>query len=131
MNWRRYSLAIASPSRRHGIVRSEGIRFRFDHHLIQEVLYEGIPQLLRQDYHATLADVLQQREMADAQEIDAADGATCVKLCEHYLKGARGEDALPYLEPATTHLTKAYLNAQAAALTERALALPARPTRRT
>ena len=48
-------------------------------------------------------------------------GATAVDLCEHFLKGARGEDSLRYLEAALDHLESGYLNEQAVALADRAL----------
>ncbi len=33
----------------------------FDHHQVQEALYEGLPELLREPYHAAMADALAAR----------------------------------------------------------------------
>ena len=42
-------------------------------------------------------------------------------LCEHFLKGARGDSALRYLEAALDHLDAGYLNDQMVSLADRAL----------
>ena len=115
---------LAHVEKKHRLVRAAGRRFVFDHHQVQESLYEAMPELLREPYHAALADALAARIRAPESAPETLDGALCVDLCEHYLKGARGEDALRYLEAAQAHLSKACLPAQMVALTERALAVP-------
>ncbi len=115
---------LAQIERAHRLVRSSGRRFAFDHHQVQEALYGSLPEVLREEYHAALADALATRTNAADTDPAALDGALCVDICEHFLKGARGEAALRYLPAAETHLTKGYLEAQVAALTGRALAIP-------
>jgi tetratricopeptide (TPR) repeat protein len=115
---------LGQIERRHRLVRSSGLRYVFDHHQVQEALYGSLSELLRREYHAALAEALEAR--ADAAKEDPAelDGSLCVDLCDHFLRGARGESALRYLAAAQDHLTSSYLPAQTAALTERALAVP-------
>jgi hypothetical protein len=47
------------------------------------------------------------------------DGALCVELAEHLLRGAQGARALPYLGTALTYLERNYLNDRAIALADR------------
>ncbi len=110
--------------KKHRLIRSAGRRYVFDHHQVQEALYGALHETLREHYHAALAAALETRTKAIDKDPETLDGALCVDLCEHYLKGARGESALRYLKAAQTHLTKGYLHAQVVALTERALAIP-------
>ena len=53
---------LAEIERRTGIVRSGAGFVRFDHHQLQEVLYEGLTHDLCAEYHAMLADVFAERE---------------------------------------------------------------------
>ncbi len=115
---------LAQIERAHRLVCASGRAFVFDHHQVQEALYSSLPEMLREEYHAALAEALETRTKATDKDPETLDGALCVNLCEHYLKGARGEYALRYLDAAQTHLTKGYLHAQVVALTERALAIP-------
>ena len=100
---------LARIEGKHRLVRSSGMRYVFDHHQVHEALDEGLPGLLRQEYHAALARVLEQRD-GDA-----------VELCSHLLRGGREQDALAYLEPALDHLEGRYRNGAAADLARRAL----------
>jgi len=114
--------AFARIERAHRLVRSKGRVFAFDHHQVREAIYEALPDELREAYHAEIATALEEsREAADA---DSLDGALAFRLSDHFLKGARGESALPYLNVALTHLTESHLYAPAADLAERALAVP-------
>jgi predicted ATPase len=110
--------------RSHRLVRASGRSMVFDHHQVQEALYGSILEQLREEYHAALATALETRAKAADQDPATLDGALCVDLCEHFLKGAQGERALRYLAPAHAHLEKGYLNDAAIHLTERALAVP-------
>jgi tetratricopeptide (TPR) repeat protein len=103
--------------RRQGLVRSAGRRCVFDHHQVQEVLYEGMSDLLRERYHAALANALEARG-------SVADGAAAADLCRHYFLGAEHARGLPYLGSALDHLEAGYLNDQAVALVDQALAVP-------
>ena len=86
-------------------MRSAGRSYVFDHHQVQEALYGALNEPLREAYHAALAEALETRTEAADQDPETLDGALCVDLCEHSLKGARGERALRYLEAAQEHLT--------------------------
>ena len=115
--WRRSSGDTASSGR-------SGGDFVFDHHQVQEALYGGLSELLREEYHAAIAEALEARAGAADKDPKDLDGALCVDLCEHFLKGAQGEKALRYLDAALDHLEQGYLNDQAIALADRALAVP-------
>jgi serine/threonine protein kinase/predicted ATPase len=106
----------------HRLVRSVGRRFAFDHHQVQEVLYAGLSPPLREAYHAAIAEAIETRSGAASREPKDLDGALCVDLAEHLLRGARGERALRYLDAALTHLESRWLNDAAARLCDRALA---------
>ena len=112
---------LARIEKRHRLVRSSGRRYVFDHHQVQESLYDGMSELLREPYHAAIADALETRENAADTDLDDLDGRLCVELCEHFLKGAHGASALRYLGPALEHLETGYLSDQASALAARAL----------
>jgi len=103
----------------HRLIRSAGPRYVFDHHQVQESLYEGLAQPLREEYHAALAAGLEAREHAD----DSA-GPSAVQLCRHFFLGAQPRRALPYLATALDHLEEGYSNTAALELMERALQAP-------
>ncbi len=115
---------FAQIERKQRLVRAAGRHMVFDHHQVQEALYGSLLEQLREEYHAALAEALGTRTNAADQDPETLDGALCVDLADHYLKGARGESALRYLPAAQTHLTNGYLRAEVVALTERALAVP-------
>jgi serine/threonine protein kinase/tetratricopeptide (TPR) repeat protein len=110
--------------RRRRLVRAAGRRFVFDHHQVQEALYGGLSELLREEYHARLGEALETQSGAAAREAKDVAGATCVELADHLLKGAKGTRASRYLDGALACLEAAYLNEQAIALADRALAVP-------
>jgi len=114
---------LGKVEKKHRLVRARGRRFAFDHHQVQEALYAGQSELLSEQYHAAIAEALETREKAADKDPKELDGALCVDLCEHFLKGARGESALRYLDAALDHLEAGYLNDQAIALADRALAV--------
>jgi tetratricopeptide (TPR) repeat protein len=115
---------LAAVEKSHRLVRSSGRRFVFDHHQVAEVLYAGLPEILREEYHAALGAAIEARSGAASRAPKDLDGALCVDLSEHYLKGAKGERALRYLDAALTHLEKGYLNEAMIRLADRALAVP-------
>ncbi len=116
--------SLAQIERAHRLVRSSGRRFVFDHHQVQEALYGSLPEGLREEYHAAIGEAIEARHGAAAVDPRHVDGAVCVDLAEHFLRGARGERALGYLDAALTHLDKSYLNDAAIRLADRALAVP-------
>jgi tetratricopeptide (TPR) repeat protein len=105
---------LAGIERRSGVVRTAGDDYRFDHHQIQEVLYEGMAGRLRKEYHAAIGEALETRH-------PEPDGATAADICGHLLRGGRGTDARPHLDAALTHLEKAYRNEAMLDLARRAL----------
>jgi serine/threonine protein kinase/tetratricopeptide (TPR) repeat protein len=115
---------LARIEKRHRLVRSAGRRFAFDHHQVQEALYAGMPELLREPYHAAIAEAIETRSDARAKESKDIDGALCVDLAEHFLKGSQGGQAIRYLDAALDHLEKSYLNEATVLLADRALAAP-------
>jgi tetratricopeptide (TPR) repeat protein len=108
----------------HRLVRSAGRRFVFDHHQVMEVLYAGLSEPLREEYHAAIGDAIERRAGAAVKEPKGLDGALCVDLAEQYLKGAHGDRALRYLDRALDHLEKGHLIDAAVRLADRALAVP-------
>ena len=113
--------SLARVEKKHRLVRASGRRFVFDHHQVQEALYSALPVLLREPYHHAIAEALQARATKRDGDVD---GETAVLLCEHFLKGAAGEEALRYLQPAQDHLGAAGLLAKSIELAEAALAQP-------
>jgi tetratricopeptide (TPR) repeat protein len=113
---------LGAIEKTHRLVRSAGRRFVFDHHQVMEVLYAGLSEPLREEYHASIAAAIEVRSGAVDKEPRDLDGALCVDLAEHYLKGAQGKRALRYLDTALTHLEKGYLHDAAVRLADRALA---------
>ncbi|MHC5012104.1 MAG: tetratricopeptide repeat protein, partial [Planctomycetota bacterium] len=109
---------------RHRLVRSSGRAYAFDHHQVQEALYEGLSEQLREAYHEAIAQALRVGEGVEGTDPSDLDGVVCVDLCEHFLKGRRGEEALPYLNAALDHLERRFLNERAIALADRALETP-------
>jgi serine/threonine protein kinase/tetratricopeptide (TPR) repeat protein len=115
---------LAAVEKSHRLVRSVGRRFVFDHHQVAEVLYAALPEMLREEYHAAIGDTIEARSGAASKEPKDLDGALCVDLAEHFLKGAQGPRSLHYLNAALDHLEKGYLNDAAIHLADRALAVP-------
>jgi tetratricopeptide (TPR) repeat protein len=88
--------------RRHGLVRAQGAVYRFDHHVLQEALQEGLPDALRAAYHTALGDALERR-------VGGAAGtppghAEAFRLARHFLLGESPARALPYVPAALDHL---------------------------
>ncbi|MHC4858905.1 MAG: serine/threonine-protein kinase, partial [Planctomycetota bacterium] len=91
---------LADLDRRSGVVRSVGAAYRFDHHQIQEVVYEDFPPGLRGEYHTLLARALADREGVEPEKPHGAAGETAHQLASHHLRGREPREALPFLEPA-------------------------------
>jgi tetratricopeptide (TPR) repeat protein len=107
--------------KKHRLIRSAGRHMVFDHYQVQEALYEGVLQQLREEYHSALAETLEEREDAAETEPNELDGPVCLALCNHYLRGQRGKRALRYLEPALDYLEAGYLNDDVLRLADLAL----------
>ncbi|MHC4847177.1 MAG: ATP-binding protein, partial [Planctomycetota bacterium] len=109
--------SLAHVERVHQLVRSAGRNLRFDHHQLQEALYDELPPRLREEYHALLAIALEKRTRE-------AEPARSLELAEHFLRGRRGAQAKKYFKPALDHLVGAHRNVAAADLCEAMLAEP-------
>jgi serine/threonine protein kinase/predicted ATPase len=116
--------ALGRIEKRHRLVRAAGRRFVFDHHQVQEALYAGLSELLREEYHALLGGAIEARSGGQSKAPDELDGAVSVELVEHFLRGAKGTRALPYLDAALRRLERDWLNEAAVRLAELALAAP-------
>lgn len=110
--------------RRHQLVRSVGRDYAFDHHQVQEVLYAGLNDRLREAYHAALGRALARRAESMAGDAAEIDDASAVRITEHLLAGGQGAEALPWFDPALVHLEHGYQNEQLVELADRALAVP-------
>jgi len=99
---------VARLERRLGVVREEGRRIRFDHHLVQEVLYRGLPGTLRAEYHTLVAEALD-------------DGHEPAAVVRHHLLGRRPEAAAPLVLPALAQLAERHQHEQLVEMAELAL----------
>jgi serine/threonine protein kinase/tetratricopeptide (TPR) repeat protein len=116
--------SLGRIEKRHRLVRAAGRRFVFDHHQVQEALYAGLSELLREAYHAMIGAAIEARSGAASKAATGLDGPLSADLAEHFLRGAQGARAMRYLDPALTYLERSYLNDAAVRLAERALAAP-------
>jgi len=71
------------------LIRSVGRKYVFDHHQVQEVIYSGLPEPLRCEYHAVIAETMEEREEAADLEPAELEGNVAIQLAEHFVKGAR------------------------------------------
>jgi predicted ATPase/predicted Ser/Thr protein kinase len=74
---------LADLERGGGLVRSAGRHYRFDHHVVQEVLYAALPDRLREELHAQIADSLLERAG------EKIPGAVAEAAVFHLLRGSR------------------------------------------
>ncbi len=115
---------LGSIEKSHRLVRAAGRRFVFDHHQVHEVLYRGLSDLLREEYHAAVAEALQRRPDVAGKDPGSIPGARALELADHHLRGGRGEAALPFLDGGLRHLERAFHNEAALELVDRALSMP-------
>jgi tetratricopeptide (TPR) repeat protein len=113
---------LAEIERRTGVVRSQDGRLRFDHQLLREMLYDDLPEELRAEYHALVADAFAEREETADRDPGTLPGDALTFLAHHHLRGSRPSAVRPYLKPALEHLERAYRNESALDLAGRALA---------
>jgi tetratricopeptide (TPR) repeat protein len=93
--------------------------FRFRHALIRDAAYEGLSFKRRRELHGRVADVIEQRHGADADDV-----AELLSL--HYFSAGRWEEAWRYSLAAATGARDVYANVDAARFFERALEVSAR-----
>jgi len=105
---------IAHLERRFGVVHDQELACRFDHHLIQEVLYSSLMPSLRAEYHTLLADALASEAEPGPQEAH--------RIATHYLNGNSPSRAFPFMQAALTYLSREGRNEARVALADAALA---------
>jgi tetratricopeptide (TPR) repeat protein len=110
--------SLAEISRRSGVVRPQGRRFRFDHHQIREALYANLPLGLREELHALLAN----EHTHAAEDGPEAPGERVLAIAHHHLHGSRPLESRPWLRGALRHLENVSRNQAAVDLAGRALA---------
>ena len=79
---------LAVLERRTGMIRASGARYRFDQKQVQETLYEELPQELRQEYHALLAEAHRQ------ERGDRVEGRDAYFLAANHLQGRAASGGL-------------------------------------
>lgn len=107
---------LSRLERKHRLIRSVGRRCRFDHHQLQETLYDELMPSLREEYHALVGEALERQSTA-------VDDARSVELAHHFLEGRRPDAALAYVRAALDHTIATYATETAAKLAERFLEL--------
>jgi tetratricopeptide (TPR) repeat protein len=107
---------IALLERRLGLIRGQERTCRFDHHLVQEVLYDALLPTLRAEYHARVGDAL-----AAEEEITPR---LAQRIAQHHVRGSRPSDAFPYLRRALDYLGREHRNQEKVELAEAALHAP-------
>jgi len=100
--------------RNHRLIRAEGRRYEFDHHQVQEALYEMLFVQLREQYHAAIGAVLEARA-------DQPAGDEIVRLCHHHLLGGNTAHAVPHLASALDYLGAQHQHQRSLELCNRAL----------
>lgn len=105
----------------HRLVRSVGARFVFDHHQVQEALYEGLPGALREEYHAAIAGALEAKVAAAEGGSGPVEGALAAELAEHALKGRRWDLGMRHVDAALDHLERRYFTEGALRLVDAVL----------
>ncbi|MCB1054459.1 MAG: AAA family ATPase, partial [Acidobacteria bacterium] len=112
---------LAALESRLGVIRTAGTGFAFDHHHLQEVLYQGIAEDRRRRLHRALAAAFEEREELADKDPGAMDGHDAVFLSRHYLAGGDPRGLRTIVE-ALDYLGYRYQNNLLLALAELALA---------
>jgi serine/threonine protein kinase/tetratricopeptide (TPR) repeat protein len=95
---------LGALERRQRLVRHLGYRYRFDHHLVREMVYEDLAQPLREEYHRLVGDALRRR--AAPPEVVAS----------HFFRSSRPDEGLVDLLPGVARLLAAFQNEVGASL---------------
>jgi tetratricopeptide (TPR) repeat protein len=110
--------------REHRLVRSTGVRCVFDHHQVQEALYENLSELLRREYHGALAAALEVRAGGPERDPEDVEGSVAWALADHFFRADRGDRALRYVDRALDFLEESHLNDAAVDLAGRVHSVP-------
>lgn len=96
------------------VIRNPDGTFQFQHDLIRDAAYEGLPYRLRRELHARVADTIEREAFPDLHEVAEL-------LAVHYLEAGRYEAALLNAQVAAKRAETIYANVDAATLYESAL----------
>jgi tetratricopeptide (TPR) repeat protein len=93
---------LAVLERRHRLLESSGREsFRFAGRRLYDAVYEGIPEALRSEYHAMVADAL-------LEPGEHPGGQTAYALLRHLYLAERALEAVPFLDAALDHMGKSF-----------------------
>ncbi len=104
---------LSEIENKHKLIHSMGKKYHFDHAKISEVLYNGMMEELRQEYHRLVGDTIEDIYQESIEEV-------VNELAHHYYK-ASDEKAPQYLIQAGDRAKESYANAEALHLYELAL----------
>ncbi|HMB52065.1 MAG TPA: tetratricopeptide repeat protein, partial [Thermoanaerobaculia bacterium] len=113
---------LSDVERHHGVVHASGAGFDFDHHLLQELLYEGLAPALRREYHARLAAAAAVRA-EEAGGTVSEPGGLAVFLAHHFLRAGDREQGGRYVLPAIDQLSARFETERLLELADTALEL--------
>lgn len=115
--------------RTHALIKSDGAYYRFQHHLVQELLYADLPPPLRQAYHTALGDALVRRRVGAMPDAEQIEPGTCFELARHFLLGEEPAQAVPYAQRGMRHAVDMGELRRASLMAHRVLELPDLPDR--
>ncbi len=101
--------------RRHNLIHSIRKKYRFDHNKIREVLYNGIMEELREEYHRIVAESYEKLFKEDMGEVSAT-------IAQHYFR-AQDERAVLYLLDSGERAVKRYANEEGIVFYSNALSM--------
>jgi tetratricopeptide (TPR) repeat protein len=110
---------LAGLQRRSGLVHGGGGRNRFDHHQVQEVLYDEMLPELREEYHALVAEAVAARDGAGEPSPEAE-----FRIAWHHLRGNRPQACAASIARVVQHLVELFRHDAVVDLARRALAVP-------
>ena len=116
--------SLGAIEKSHRLVRSIGRLFVFDHHQVMEVLYAGLSEPLREEYHAAIGAAVEARAGAAGRPPAELDGELCVELARHFVAGRQERRALRYLDAALDCLERTMRNDALGRLVRSLLAVP-------
>ncbi len=104
---------LGKIEKNHRLIHYLKNRYRFDHTKIWEVLYEGIPEELRREYHGIVAEILERCHSENPDDI--------VEDVAYHYHRAEDEKAKEYLIRAGDKAAESYANEEALTFYENSL----------
>ncbi len=92
--------------RNHNLIHAINLKYRFDHRKIREVLYNGIIEELREEFHKMIAEAYESIKDEGRQDL-------IFELAKHWDKGGVYDKAYEYYEQAAKIAKDSYANKQA------------------